>query len=57
MKTYTVKKTYTFIISEINNKEKYNIIILESDSNNKVITLKDTKLIIEKVLLSRSESL
>ena len=57
IKTYIVRRTHVFIILKINNKEDYNIIILESDSNNKIITLESIKLIIEKVSLSESESL
>ena len=57
MKIYSVKRTYTSIISEINNKEEYNIIILKNDNNNRIITLKSIKLIIKKVFLSESESL
>ena len=54
MKIYIVKRTYTSIILEINSKEEYNIIILKSDNNNRVITLKSIKLIIKKVSLSES---
>ena len=54
MKIYTIKRTYTSIILEINSKEEYDIIILES--NNRVITLKSIKLIIKKVFLLESES-
>ena len=57
MKTYIVRRTYTSVISEINSKEEYNIIISESDNNNKIITLKNIKLITEKVSLLKSKSL
>ena len=57
IKTYIVRRTHTSIILEINSEEEYNIIISESDNNNRVITLKDIKLIIKKVFLSESESL
>ena len=57
MKTYTIKITHTSIASETNSKEKYNIIVLESNNNKRVITLKDTKLIIEKVSLSENKFL
>ena len=56
MKTYIVKRTYTSVILEINSKEEYNIIILKSDNDNKIITLESIKLIIEKVSLLKSES-
>ena len=57
MKIYIVERTYTSIILEINSKEEYNIIILESNSNNRIIILENIKLIIEKVLLSEDKSL
>ena len=43
MKIYTVRRTHTSIILEINSEKEYNIIILESDNNNKIITLKNIK--------------
>ena len=57
IKTYIVKRTYTFIILEINSKEEYNIIIFKSNSNNRIIILKSIKLIIKKVLLLEDKSL
>ena len=33
MKIYIIKRTYTFVILEINSEEEYNIIILKSDNN------------------------
>ena len=56
IETYIVRKTYTFVALEINNEEEYNIIVLESDNNKRVITLEDNKLSIEKVSLLKSES-
>ena len=57
MKIYTIRRTYKSIILEINSEKEYDIIISESDNNNKIITLKSTKLIIETVSSSESESL
>ena len=56
MKTYTVRRTYTSAVKEINNKKEYNIIILKSDDDNRIITLEDIKLIIKKVSLLKNES-
>ena len=57
IKTYIIRRTYTSVILEINSEEEYNIIISESDNDDKVITLKSIKLIIKAVFLLKSESL
>ena len=55
MKTYIVRRTHTSAATEIDSEREYDIVVLESDSDNRVITLKDTKLIIKKVSSLKSK--